>query len=147
MKSAQVTQGAPAPRVRRAVAPATPKLTKLNPPKIVALRGPSTDPKVIEGERMVAALLAAQSRPAITAATSTLLSAGHALPESQDVQLQLLEHTDESMIRAALESLTAILAREPVRRRPVLEQRLKRLEEFADDAATRDAAAALRRKL
>lgn len=149
MKSAQVTQGTAAQRSRRAVvpAPAAPKLTKLFQPKIVVPRGPTTDPKEIERERMISALLAAPSRPAITAPTAALLSAGHALPESQDVQLQLLEHTDESMVRGAIESLSVILAREPARRRPVLEQRLKRIEEFADDAATRDAAAALRRKL
>jgi len=149
MKSAQVTQGLAPQRSRRApvTAPPQPKLTKLFQPKIVALRGPSTDPKVLERERLVAALVAAQGRPAVTSATTTLLSAGHDLPETQDVQLQLLEHADEARVRTAIEALSVILAREPARRRPVLEQRLKRLEECADDVSTRDAAAVLRRKL
>jgi len=152
MKSVQVTQGTAAQRSRRAVvaAPAAPppaKLTKLFLPKIVAPRGPTTDPKELERERLVAALVAAQDRSAIFAATTHLLSAGHEPPETQEVQLQLLEHADESRVRGAIESLSAILAREPARRRPVLEQRLKRIAECGDDRSTRDAAAALRRKL
>lgn len=152
MKSAQVTQGTAAQRSRRAAvaAPAVlppSKLTKLFQPKIVALRGPTTDPKELERERLVAALVTAQDRSAIFAATTNLLAAGHALPATQDVQLQLLEHADESRVREAIESLSLILAREPARRRPVLEQRLKRIAECADDRTTRDAAAALRRKL
>lgn len=152
MKSAQVTQGTAAQRSRRAVvpAPAAPpphKLVKLFQPKIVALRGPTTDPKELERERLVSALVAAQDRAGILAATSNLLAAGHGLPATQEVQLQLLEHADEAQVRAAIDSLSDILAREPARRRPVLEQRLKRIAECADDRATRDAASALRRKL
>jgi hypothetical protein len=126
------------------------KLTKLQTTKIVGLRAPSSDPKVVERERLVAALLAAQSRRAITQVTQALLDAGHEIPDTQEAHLQLLEHGDEAQVRASIGALTAILTgerQELPKRRPVLEQRLKRLEEFADEVATRDAAAALRRKL
>ena len=52
-----------------------------------------------------------------------------------------------SFVRIIPGWIALAVRREPAKRRPVLEQRLKRLEEFADETATRDAAAALRRKL
>jgi hypothetical protein len=121
--------------------------TKLVATKIIVPRGPSSDPRVVERERLVHALLAAQGRPAVTQATDALLRAGHDLPEDQEVHLQVLEHDDEARVRVSLAALATILGREPARRRPVLEQRLRRLEELAEDAATREAATQLRRKL
>jgi hypothetical protein len=115
--------------------------------KIIVPRGPSLDPGTLERQRLVASLLAAQGRPAVTQATEALLAAGHPLPDDQEAHLQVLEHADEARVRASLASLAAILSHEPARRRPVLEQRLKRIEEFAEEQATREAATALRRKL
>lgn len=147
MKSAQPLSS-PGARVRgRVPQPVVPKLTKLSSPKIVTPRPPSTDPGVLERDRMVGALLGALDRASITRATEALLAAGHEIPESQEAHLQVLEHTDEARVRASLRALDAILAREPAKRRPVLEQRLKRIEELADEPATREAATALRRKL
>lgn len=136
---------------RAPVPPAAPAkqqaFIKLAQTKIVTPRGPATDARTIERERLVASLLAAQGRPGVTQATEQLLGAGHALPDSQEVHLQVLEHADESRVRSSIAALDALLAVEPPKRRPVLEQRLKRIEESADDVATRDAATALRRKL
>ncbi len=158
MKSAQPLSSGERSRVRR-VAPVAeappvmprlePKITRLLQTKIIVPKAPSSDPRVIERERLVAQLLAAQGRPAVTRATETLLGAGHEIPDTQEAHLQILEHTDEARVRASVAALDAILTshREQVKRRPVLEQRLKRLEEFAEEPATRDAAAALRRKL
>lgn len=152
MKSAQPMSTGERSRGRRIAPTATapviaPKLTKLFQTKIIVPKAPSTDPRVIERERLTAQLLAAQGRPAVTRATEVLLGAGHEIPDTQEAHLQILEHSDEARVRASLAALGAILAREPAKRRPVLEQRLKRLEEFAEEPATRDAAAALRRKL
>lgn len=138
------SQREPSARVPPLVAP---KLTKLIQTKIVVPRGPSTDPQAVQRERLVAAVLSAQSRPAVTQAVDALLAAGHALPEDQELHLQVLEHADEGRVRASIDALAAILGREPAKRRPVLEQRLKRLELFAEEPATREAATALRRKL
>ncbi len=145
MKSAQPLSS-PGARARGRI-PVAPKLTKLFNTKIVTPRPPSTEPRVLERERMVAALLAALDRSSVTRATEALLAAGHELPDTQEAHLQVLEHTDEGRVRASLQALDAILAREPAKRRPVLEQRLKRIEELADEPATREAATALRRKL
>lgn len=128
-------------------APVEPKLTKLFNTKIVTPRPPSTDPTVLERERLLAALLAAGDRASVTRITEALLAAGHSIPETQEAHLQVLEHTDEARVRASLSVLDVILAREPAKRRPVLEQRLKRLEESAEELSTREAATALRRKL
>lgn len=150
MKSAQPLS-APAARTRHGVAPppvsVEPKLTKLFTTKIVSPRGPSSDPRVLERERLIAALLAASDRLTVTRTTESLVSAGHDIPDTQEAHFQILEHSDEARVRASVAALEVILAREPAKRRPVLEQRLKRIEEFADESATRDAATALRRKL
>lgn len=138
----------PGARVRgRTTQPVAPKLTKLFSTKIVTPRAPSTEPRVLERERMVAALLVASDRTSVTRTTEALLSAGHDIPDTQEAHLQVLEHSDEQRVRASLAALDVILSREPAKRRPVLEQRLKRIEEFAEDRATRESAAALRRKL
>jgi hypothetical protein len=146
MKSAQPLDSGGS-RVRGRRGPVEPKVTKLFNTKIVTPRPPSTDPSVIERERLVAALLGAVDRMSVTRVTEALFAAGHSVPETQEAHLQILEHTDEARVRASLSVLDAILAREPAKRRPVLEQRLKRLEESAEDLSTRQAATALRRKL
>jgi hypothetical protein len=124
-----------------------PKLTKLFATKIVTPKPPPTDAATVQRDRLLAALLAAQGHSAITAAAEAFFAAGHALPNEQEYHLQILEHADEARVREALEALQALLAHEPARRRPVLEQRLHRLEDTADEAHTREAAANLRRNL
>jgi hypothetical protein len=59
----------------------------------------------------------------------------------------MLEHSREAYVQTAIEKLAAILAVEPCKRQTVLESRLRRLEEFADEAETRSAARDLRRKV
>ena len=63
----------------------------------------------------------------------------------QTLQVQLLEHFDESRVRDAMTALHELVQKEPPLKRPVFEQRLRRLEEYAEEASTRDAAKALRR--
>jgi hypothetical protein len=65
----------------------------------------------------------------------------------QDVYLQLLEHTDETRVHEALDALSGILAGELPKRRAVLESRLRRIEQFAEESATREAAGRLRRQV
>ncbi len=104
-----------------------------------------------EGERLRLRLLdrvmMSEGRGAITRAVEEYATAGFEFPEEQAVQLQLLEHFDEARARGAIDVLTRLLLLQPVGKRPVLEQRLRRLEENADEATTREAAAALRRTL
>jgi hypothetical protein len=100
-----------------------------------------------EVERLLAKLRAAEGRVAITEAANALFTAGHALPEDQQVLVQLLEHDDESRACEAIHRLRAILEDEAPKRPQVLDARLRRLEEFAEEGETRALAKQLRRYL
>ena len=108
--------------------------------------GPSDDAER-QRLRLLDRLTASDGRMAITRAAREYRSAGHEFPVVQEVQLQLLEHFDEELALQAIVELSRLLKSEPPLKRPVLEQRLRRLEEYADDSQTREAAAALRRAL
>jgi hypothetical protein len=115
--------------------------------RIVAAPSRDGDAQLRERERLLARLLASEGRSSITRAADEYVRAGFDFPVDQRVQLQLLEHLDEALARASLGALAQILAREPPLKRPVFEQRLRRLEDSAEEEATRQAAADLRRQL
>ncbi len=106
-----------------------------------------TDPREIEREDLLDRLLRVEGRPSITNAANAFVEAGFEFPHTQQVWLQLLEHKDEERVAQAIEQLTVIVADEPLERRAVLESRLRRIEEYADESATKEAAAGLRRML
>ena len=103
--------------------------------------------RAAEQERLVARLLAAQGRTEVSRAADDLVRAGFAFPDEQEVHLQLLEHADEDRVRAALAVFARLLDAEPAKRRTVLDARLRRIEAFADEAATRDLGSEIRKKL
>jgi hypothetical protein len=117
------------------------------PGRIVLAPPPQSDPKAVERQRLLAKLLDASGRPNISKAANDFLRAGHTFPAEQDVYLQLLEHSDEQRIQEAIDELSGILAGELPKRRAVLESRLRRIEEFAEEPATRAAAERLRRQV
>ena len=90
---------------------------------------------------------AAQGSKAISDSVEAFFNAGFELPDDQEVFLQMLEHRDEERVRQAIAQLERLLMGQMPKRKPVLVQRLKRLEENADEAQTRDVAAGLRRKV
>lgn len=102
-----------------------------------------------EGERlrMLDRILLCEGRSAISRAIDIYLEAGFTLPQEQEVQLQVLEHVREDRALEALEQMTALLEHATPIKRPILVQRLRRLEEYADEEATRVAAANLLRAL
>jgi hypothetical protein len=108
--------------------------------------GPS-DPRELERERLLHRLLAAEGRPSISTALDDYIGAGFEVPRTQDVWLQALEHRSEDRIVEAIEHLSAILDDEQPRRRAVLESRLRRIEEYADEMPTQRAAGQLIRRL
>ena len=115
--------------------------------RIVLAPAPQSDPRTTERQKLLGKLLVAEGRPKITKAADDFFKAGFTLPEEQDVYLQLLEHADEERVRAAIDVLGHILAGELPKRRAVLESRLRRIEQFAEEAATREAAERLRRRV
>lgn len=98
-------------------------------------------------QELLRKIAAAQGSRPISDALDVFFAAGHTLPDDQEVYLQMLEHRDEARVREAIARLESLLAGQLPKRKPVLVQRLKRLEEDAEEAATRDMALALRRKV
>ncbi len=113
--------------------------------RIVEFRAKENGEQEVQRQRLLDRLLMSQGRGAISRAADEFLSAGFEFPQEQEVQLQLLEHFDEDRARSAIENLGQLLVRQSPIKRPVLEQRLRRLEEYADEMRTREAAASLRR--
>lgn len=115
--------------------------------RIVQVNAMGQDTREQERKRLILRLLASEGRAAISRAANDLELAGFAFPIAQDVQLQLLEHVDEGRAFEALQQLSSLLRDESPIKRPLFEQRLKRLEESADEQAVRLAAAELRRAI
>jgi hypothetical protein len=105
------------------------------------------DARVRERARLLDRLLSSDGRGSISRAADDFRRAGFDFPSEQAVQLQLLEHWDEALARTAIDALREIVAREPPLKRPIFDQRLRRLEDAAEDATTRLAASELRRAL
>jgi hypothetical protein len=105
------------------------------------------DPRGPEREKRLAKLLAAEGRAAVTKATEDFVGAGFELPEEQEVALKVLDHAHDARVLTALESLGRLLEAEPPQRRTVLDARLRRLEDDADDAEVRALASTLRKRL
>jgi hypothetical protein len=108
---------------------------------------PAVDDSELERRHLLARLLDSEGPAQVTRAANAYRKAGFRFPEEQAVQLKLLEHSDEAEVCAALEVLTALLDEQAPIQLPVFEQRLKRLEDGADEAETRNRAAELRRVL
>ncbi|HVU04447.1 MAG TPA: hypothetical protein VHE30_21970 [Polyangiaceae bacterium] len=115
--------------------------------RIVRLGTALADDREREREKLLHRVMQSDGRGAISRATEEFLSKGFALPDEQAVHLQLLEHFDETRAHDSLVAMKRLLADEPPIKRPVLDQRLRRLEEHADEPAIRALAADLRRSL
>ncbi len=115
--------------------------------RIVAGPKPVTDVKELERQRMLARLLNAQGRTAITRAADDYFALGHTLPASAEAWTQLLEHRDEARVAEAIAWLGELLGSAPPPRRAVLEARLRSIEELAEESSTQEAAAELRRRI
>jgi hypothetical protein len=115
--------------------------------RIVAAGAHDRDARLLERDRLLGRFMACEGRGAITRAADQYLRAGFDFPVEQPVQLQLLEHLDEGLVRGAIDALRTIVTSEPPLKRPIFEQRLKRLEDSAEEEATRSAASELRRVL
>jgi len=108
---------------------------------------PAADESELERRHLLARLLESEGPAEVTRAATAYRKGGFQFPEEQLVQLKLLEHRDEAEVCAALDVLTGLLDQQPPIQLPVFEQRLKRLEDGADEAETRARAAELRRVL
>lgn len=98
-------------------------------------------------QQLLDRLVRSQGRGAISRAANDLWESQFVAPKRQEVQIQLLEHENEHRARDAVFIMAELLQRESPIKRPVLDQRLRRLETSAEDPITRDAAGALRRSM
>ena len=101
----------------------------------------------LRSQRLLERLLASEGRTAISQAVAVMDESGIRVPEEQEPQLQLLEHVDERRACEAMGVIARLLQFEPPIKRPILDQRLRRLEDEAEESQTREAAAALRRTI
>lgn len=137
--------------------PAPPRVTpvpEVEVPPVVSKRAArivgapvAADETELERRHLLSRLLESEGPAAVTRAANAYRKGGFSFPDEQAVQLKLLEHSDEAEVCAALGVLTALLDQQPPIQLPVFEQRLKRLEEDAEDTETRARAAELRRVL
>jgi hypothetical protein len=98
-------------------------------------------------QQLLDRLVRSEGRGAISRAADDLWESKFVAPKRQEVQIQLLEHENEHRARDAVFAMAELLQREAPIKRPVLDQRLRRLEQSAEDPITRDAAGALRRSM
>lgn len=114
--------------------------------RIAQTRQSALDESESRRERLLERLVHSEGRIAISRLVDELLGSG-GIPERQEYQLQLLEHVDEQKANAAMDVLARLFETEPPIKRPILDQRLRRLEDEADEAAVRTRAAELRRSI
>lgn len=115
--------------------------------RIAQLSSSTPDDEELRHQRLLERLLCSEGRSAISRIADELFDNQMEVPEEQEVQLQLLEHVHERRARAAIDVLARLLQSQAPIKRPILEQRLRRLEVEADEQETREKAAALRRSL
>lgn len=115
--------------------------------RIIKLVPREVDATELERQRLLDRLIISEGRGAITRLADAYLEAGFEFPVEQRIQLQLLEHFDENLACAAMAALETLYEDEDPIKKPVLEQRLRRLEDHAEEESTRDRAAALRRAI
>lgn len=77
-------------------------------------------------------------------AVKELLELDGELPREPDALLSALQHPDETIQRQAISLLRELVAERPLKRGDLLKQRLRRIEELAEDPQTAKQAAELR---
>ncbi len=102
------------------------------------------DEKEARRQALLERLVSCEGRSAISRVANDLLAEG-GIPAEQEYQLQLLEHVDESRVADAIEVLSRLLEEQAPIKRPILDRRLRRLEDEADERMVRDKAGELRR--
>ncbi len=115
--------------------------------RIVKLTDSVLTPAGNREQQLLDRLVRSQGRGAISRAADDLWDGKFVAPRRQEVQIQLLEHENEHRARDAVFVMAELLQKEAPIKRPVLDQRLRRLEQSAEDPITRDAAGALRRSM
>jgi hypothetical protein len=137
----------PGPSEPPATQPDAPVLAAPKRAARIITQASALDDAELERRHLLSRLLDSEGPSAVTRAANAYRKGGFSFPDEQPVQLKLLEHSDEGEVCHALEVLAALLDRQTPIKLPVFEQRLKRLEDSAENQETRTRAAELRRVL
>lgn len=115
--------------------------------RIIQRKEEDVDEKEQLRRRLLSHYMASEGRAAITRAADNYFDAGFHFPAEQGVQIRLLEHFEEKRSLAALTTLKELLSLEEPEQLPILRQRIRRLEEHAEESATKELAIELRKML
>jgi hypothetical protein len=115
--------------------------------RIVQRKEDEIDDNERNRRRLLSRYMQAEGRAAITREADTYFQGGFQFPREQEVQLKLLEHFDEARAAEALATLSELIDEEAPLQLPIFRQRVRRIEDHADDVALRETAAQLRRRL
>jgi hypothetical protein len=135
-------------RIDEARAPAGPESRRVPEGRAASSvrRGPA--PETDDATAMLAAIRAAEGRPAINRAVAIYLRSGHAIPDDDlQIQAQLLELLDETAVRAAIARLRALVPSRSQDEIASLRGRLVELMRLWEDESTAGAAERLLRDL
>ncbi len=114
--------------------------------RIAQTRAVALDERQARRQQLLERLTVIEGRSAISRVADELLDEAP-IPEEQQYQVQLLEHVNEERALAAIEVLSRLLSDKAPIKRPILERRLRRLEDEAEEAAVRERARDLRRQI
>lgn len=92
-------------------------------------------------------LRSAIGRSDVEKALKAYFAVDDALPRDPDALLNVLLHSDEALVRDAIELLGSLVEERPIKRQELLRQRLRQIEDLAEEDRTASAAESLRRKL
>ncbi len=80
-------------------------------------------------------------------AVRAFLNVDGELPRDADVLLNVLQHSDEALVRQAIVLLDEVLLERPFKRNELLKQRLRQVEDLAEEPDTVELASKLRHKV
>ena len=98
-------------------------------------------------QKMLKAVKDAISSRDVEEAIDAYLSRYENMPADMDFLLQVLLHSDEDMVRDAIQQIDEIINRRLIKRKDLLMERLRRIDNLCDEDETRTSAQSLRRKL
>lgn len=105
------------------------------------------DPERENRQKLIAKVRAAEGRDSVTRAVDAFLAKYPKLPDDYELLTKALAHKDYDRVRAVLDQLTAMLAKEKPRRGRALAAQLRFLEDTNDDPGIRRYAAEVRNRL
>jgi hypothetical protein len=86
----------------------------------------------------------AMDKSEVVAAVADYLEVDGELPREPDALLSVLQHPDETLVRKAISLLKEIVAERPFKRGELLRQRLRKVEDLAEEPETATLASELR---